>query len=200
MSCDTHKFGYALKGTSVLLFRNKEIRAAQYFCYPDWPGGFYTTATVAGSRSGGMIAQTWASMVTIGEEGYLKHTKGIMDTVRAIGDGVANFPELLVIGGTKAMIVCFMSNPNYRVNGQPLNIFALSGIMAKKGWHLNAMQRPSSVHFCGTVRNTGMEKVFLEELRSSVNELVEQMRGGTLKLSGNAAVYGMAASKHILVN
>lgn len=195
ISCDTHKFGYALKGTSVLLFRHKELRAAQYFCYPDWPGGFYTTATVAGSRSGGMIAQTWASLVTIGEEGYLKYTRGIMDTAKAIADGIIRtIPELGVIGGTKAMIVCVIANPEYKVNGQTINIHSVASIMHKKGWILQSMHRPNCFHYCATVRNTGMEAVFLQDLKQSVAELTEEMERGVIKLSGNAAVYGMAQS------
>jgi sphinganine-1-phosphate aldolase len=57
MSLDTHKYGYALKGTSVVLYRNRLLRQSQYFCYADWTGGMYTTPTIAGSRSGGLIAQ-----------------------------------------------------------------------------------------------------------------------------------------------
>jgi glutamate/tyrosine decarboxylase-like PLP-dependent enzyme len=49
MSLDTHKYGYALKGTSVLLYANKHLRQAQYFCYADWTGGLYTTPTLAGN-------------------------------------------------------------------------------------------------------------------------------------------------------
>ena len=51
MSLDTHKYGYALKGTSVLLYKNRELRQAQYFCYADWTGGLYTTPTLAGKSS-----------------------------------------------------------------------------------------------------------------------------------------------------
>lgn len=46
MSLDTHKYGYALKGASVVLYRAKELRHSQYFCYADWTGGMYTTPTV----------------------------------------------------------------------------------------------------------------------------------------------------------
>jgi sphinganine-1-phosphate aldolase len=38
ISADTHKFGYALKGASVLLYRNSDLRHYQYFNYPDWEG------------------------------------------------------------------------------------------------------------------------------------------------------------------
>ena len=59
MSCDTHKYGYGAKGTSVILYRNKELRRAQYFAYPEWMGGLYATPTIAGSRSGALLACAW---------------------------------------------------------------------------------------------------------------------------------------------
>ena len=41
MSADTHKFGYAAKGTSVVLYRGDDLRHHQYFTFTDWPGGLY---------------------------------------------------------------------------------------------------------------------------------------------------------------
>ena len=54
MSVDTHKYGYAAKGTSVVLYRSPELRRFQYFGYPDWSGGLYVTPTIAGSRPGAL--------------------------------------------------------------------------------------------------------------------------------------------------
>jgi len=54
MSVDTHKYGYSAKGTSVVLYKNDDIRRFQYFTFPKWPGGLYSTATIPGSRSGGV--------------------------------------------------------------------------------------------------------------------------------------------------
>jgi glutamate/tyrosine decarboxylase-like PLP-dependent enzyme len=98
MSLDTHKYGYALKGTSVCLYRNKELRHAQYFCYAEWTGGMYTTPTIAGSRSGGLIAQCWASMMSLGEEAYLQHTKEIMHVCQTIAKGVASISGIALLG------------------------------------------------------------------------------------------------------
>jgi sphinganine-1-phosphate aldolase len=39
MSADTHKYGYATKGTSVVLYRSKALRAHQFFTFPNWQGG-----------------------------------------------------------------------------------------------------------------------------------------------------------------
>ena len=54
ISADTHKYGYAAKGTSVLLYRNEELRRYQYFTATEWPGGLYLSPTFAGSRPGAL--------------------------------------------------------------------------------------------------------------------------------------------------
>ncbi len=69
ISADTHKYGYTPKGTSVVMYANKEIRHRQFFVDTDWQGGVYTTPTMAGSRPGGVIATTWATLMYMGEEG-----------------------------------------------------------------------------------------------------------------------------------
>ena len=67
ISADTHKYGYGLKGSSVLLYRDKALRKQQYFTFPDWPGGLYISPGFAGSRSGGILASTWAALLATGE-------------------------------------------------------------------------------------------------------------------------------------
>src|ERR1019366_3424737 len=98
MSCDTHKWGYGLKGASVVLYRNRALRRRMYFAMTDWQGGLYASPTVAGSRSEGISASTWAAMVTLGEEGYLRATRRIMKAAETIKSGVAKIPELRIIG------------------------------------------------------------------------------------------------------
>jgi glutamate/tyrosine decarboxylase-like PLP-dependent enzyme len=75
ISADTHKYGYAFKGTSTVLFRDKSWRNAQYFFLTDWTGGKYCSPGMDGSRSGGLLAATWAAMVQLGREGYRKYAR-----------------------------------------------------------------------------------------------------------------------------
>lgn len=202
ISCDTHKYGYALKGTSVCLFRNKELRAAQYFLYPEWPGGFYTTATLAGSRSCGLLVQTWASMVTVGEQGYMDYTRGIMEVVKNIAHMIeTTIPEISLIGGSQAMIICVAENKSHSVRGNlgPINIHCVADVMSKKGWALNSLQNPASVHLCCTVKHIGIEGKFVKDLRDSVDVVINDMQtaadaGLSPQLHGNAAMYGLASA------
>ena len=87
MSCDTHKYGYAPKGTSVVLYRGAELRRYQYFTIADWPGGLYYSPTFSGSRPGGLSAACWAALVSMGEAGYLAATKKILAFVATMRGG-----------------------------------------------------------------------------------------------------------------
>jgi sphinganine-1-phosphate aldolase len=183
MSLDTHKYGYALKGTSVVLYRSRELRQAQYFCYADWSGGLYTTPTIAGSRSGGMIAQCWASLVALGEEGYLQHTKDIMDCTKRLADGIRKIDGLQVIGNAEVMIVCFVGSPD-------VNVYSVVDVMAKKGWSLSSHQLPACAHICCTLAHVGNEAKLLQDLQICVDEV----RSDPNKKSGKAAIYGMTST------
>ena len=70
ISVDTHKYGYALKGSSTILFRDKSLRNSQYFHVVGWSGGKYFSPGMEGSRSVGLLAATWAAMVQLGRDGY----------------------------------------------------------------------------------------------------------------------------------
>lgn len=156
-------------------------------------GGIYTTPTIAGSRSGGLIAQTWASMVTMGYEGYMKHAGDIIETARMIKRGVSQIEGLKILGKAEAMIVCFAEDVAFSSSsGNGVNIYVLGDIMAKKGWSLNTLQSPASMHLCCTQCHVGHTQDFLDDLRSAVIE-VRAIPAGT-KLTGKAKVYGMASS------
>ncbi len=62
VSADLHKYGYCSKGASLVLYRNRAIRKAQFFAHSDWPGGLYGSPTLSGSRSGVPVAVAWAML------------------------------------------------------------------------------------------------------------------------------------------
>ena len=161
ISADTHKYGYALKGTSVLLYRDSDLRRRQYFNFPNWPGGIYFSPGLSGSRSGGLVAATWAAMVSLGESGYLEIARRIFDTAAEIRSGIDAIPELEVLGDP-TFLVAFRS--------QELDIYHVSDHLIGKGWRLNALHLPPALHFCVTRPNTapGVAQAFLSDLRAAV--------------------------------
>jgi sphinganine-1-phosphate aldolase len=161
MSADTHKYGYALKGTSVLLYRDSDLRKYQYFNYPDWPGGIYMSPGLSGSRSGGLVAATWAAMVSLGEKGYLEIADRIFKTAATIREGIDAIPELEVFGDP-TFLVAFRA--------RSLNIYHVNDHLIAKGWRLNGLQLPPALHFCVTRPNTapGVAEAFVRDLRDAV--------------------------------
>jgi len=52
------------------MFKTEEIRKSAYFVYSNWPGGFYGTVSITGSRSGAPIIGAWVAMQYHGMKGY----------------------------------------------------------------------------------------------------------------------------------
>lgn len=184
ISADTHKYGYALKGTSVLLYRDRELRRHQWFTAAEWPGGLYLSPGLAGSRSGGLIASTWAAMVTIGESGYLAAAEAIFATAATIRDGIrARIPELEVIGDP-LFLVAFRS--------EQLDIYLVNDALKERGWRMNSLHLPPALHFCVTRPNTapGLAEQFLDDLAASVSYAKDH--AGEPAASG--AIYGMGGT------
>lgn len=183
ISADTHKYGYAAKGTSVLLYRTKELRRQQYFSVTDWPGGLYFSPTMAGSRPGGLSAACWAAMLSMGESGYIESARRILQTADWMKQELRKMPEVQVIGDP-LFVIAFRSDT--------LNVYQILQAMAERGWILNGLHLPPSVHLCVTLRHTepGVKEAWLDDLRSSIEAVRQDPRAP----EGVGPVYGLAAT------
>ncbi|XP_033252593.1 sphingosine-1-phosphate lyase-like isoform X2 [Drosophila miranda] len=181
ISADTHKYGFAPKGSSVILYSEKKFKDHQFTVTTDWPGGVYGSPTVNGSRAGGIIAACWA----FGYDGYLEATKRIVDTARYIERDVRDIDGLFVFGKPATSVIAFGSNV--------FDIFRLSDSLCKLGWNLNALQFPSGIHICVTDMHTqaGVADKFIADVRSCTAEI---MKDPGQPVVGKMALYGMAQS------
>ncbi|HYF92591.1 MAG TPA: aminotransferase class V-fold PLP-dependent enzyme [Symbiobacteriaceae bacterium] len=182
MSADTHKYGYAAKGASVVLYRGTELRHHQYFTIADWPGGLYVSPTFAGSRPGALSAACWAAMVSLGEEGYTEAARRILGAAEAVKEGIRRINGLRILG-EPLWVIAFASDE--------VNIYQVMDRMARRGWSLNGLQRPAAVHIALTLRHTqpGVVDRFLADLAAAVAET----RANPDEVTGMAPIYGMAA-------
>jgi sphinganine-1-phosphate aldolase len=183
MSVDTHKYGYAAKGTSVVLYRGQELRHFQYYTSTEWPGGLYFSPTFAGSRPGALSAACWAALTAIGVDGYMSATKKILETAAIIKKGVNEITELRVLG-EPFFVISFASDS--------INIYKVLDYMTRKKWSLNGLHKPTCIHLCVTLRHTqpGVAERFLTDLR----EAVEHVKTHPEEKGSMAPVYGMAAT------
>jgi glutamate/tyrosine decarboxylase-like PLP-dependent enzyme len=194
ISADTHKYGFGLKGSSVLLYRSPELRKLQYFIQPGWPGGLYTSPGMSGSRSGGIIAAAWAAMMSLGRDGYVAIARDIFDTARRLRTVIESHDELCVFGDP------FFNVAFTTTAASGLDIYLVNDLLATRRWRLNGLQLPAGVHFCVTRPNTqaGVVDRFAADLAEAVqyarDHKGEPARSGSLyagSLTNEQAAAGM---------
>jgi sphinganine-1-phosphate aldolase len=183
MSADTHKYGYADKGSSVLLYRTPELRHYQYFTTTDWPGGLYHSPTIAGSRPGALSAACWASLISMGEHGYLDAAKAIFETAKYIIEESKKIEDISIIGNPH-WVIAFESHT--------LNIYEVLDHLNKLGWNINGLQKPAAFHFAVTLSQTreGVKEKFINDLKESV----AYTKANPGNKEGKAPIYGLAAN------
>ncbi|KAH7160399.1 pyridoxal phosphate-dependent transferase [Dactylonectria estremocensis] len=198
ISCDTHKYGFAPKGNSTVLYRSADLRTYQYFISPDWSGGVYASPGIAGSRPGALIAGCWASLMSIGETGYLDSCIKIVGTTKKIAKAIRDTPalgsELEILGNPLVSVVAFTACN--------LNIYNIADGMSAKGWHLNALQNPPAIHVAVTLPITKAWERLIADLeavieveREEERVLLAEGKAPTGKAVGDsAALYGVAGS------
>lgn len=184
ISADTHKYGQAHKGSSVIMYRRPEYRHYQYFVTPDWPGGIYGSPTIAGSRPGGLMAVCWAALLYHGVSGYTDAARRIIRTARDLKQRLQRVPGIQLFGNPLTSIVAFRSSE--------VNILAVGDLMTARGWHLTFLQYPPGLHVCLT--SLQATDNFAEELVKDVKETMDVVRLNPQPPSGVGKVYGTAAS------
>ncbi|KAK3985563.1 pyridoxal phosphate-dependent transferase [Cladorrhinum sp. PSN332] len=198
ISCDTHKYGFAPKGNSTVLYRTQQLRQYQYFVDPSWSGGVYASPGIAGSRPGALIAACWASLMSVGEAGYLASCIQIVGTTKKLIEHIHTSPvlssELEILGNPLVSVLAFKS--------KTLNIYDVADGMSAKGWHLNALQNPPAIHVALTLPIVKVWEKLAADLEAVVQEEQEKERvrvveGGKAKgaaVGDSAALYGVAGS------
>ncbi|MGB6058335.1 MAG: aminotransferase class V-fold PLP-dependent enzyme [Microthrixaceae bacterium] len=182
ISADTHKYGYGLKGSSVLAVRDKELRNSQYFYLTDWSGGKYCSPGMDGSRSLGLLAATWASMVAYGKDGYRSHAKDIFETADKMKAAVSSHPELKMIGSPT---FCFS------FNSDEFDVYHINDFMRLRGWRFNGQQYPNSIHMAVTGPQT--QAGVAEKFAADLAEAVVYGMSKKDEPAGSAAIYGGVA-------
>lgn len=179
ISADTHKYGYAFKGTSVVCFRDKALRIAQYFYLTDWSGGKYCSPSMEGSRSGGLLAATWASMMSLGHDGYLNYARAIFATAATMRASVTRHPSLRLMG--KPTFLFSFTSDDY-------DVYHVNDFMRLRGWRLNGQQYPNALHLAVTRPQTqpGVAERFDHDLASAVAYALEHRH----EPAKSSAIYG----------
>jgi sphinganine-1-phosphate aldolase len=163
ISADLHKYGFAAKGASTILYSDAESHSFQFTEFSDWPKGKYFTPTVLGSRSGGAIAAAWAVMNYLGEEGYLEIAGRIMATQMAYIEGILDIGEFEIIGSPHLALFSFTS--------RRVDIEAVADELEGMGWYISRISEPRGIHQMVNMAHEPAVRAYLHDLRVSVERV-----------------------------
>jgi sphinganine-1-phosphate aldolase len=200
ISTDLHKYGYAAKGCSVIMYRSKDIRKYQIFACTDTTAYTLINPTVLSSKGGGPYAGAWAVLNFLGEEGYKRIIQTVQDAVQKLMDGINAIPELRVLGQPAMCMFSFASDS--------INVYQLADEMNKRGWYIQGQfstpLTPRNLHISINFGNAHSVDALLHDLREAVDvvktqppidtDAIQAMVGAALQSPDPEAAFGQLAA------
>ena len=167
ISMDFHKYAFAAKGASVVLYRNKDLRKHQIFTCSSWTGYTISNPTVQSSKSGGPVAAAWAVLNYFGESGYLDIARHVLAATDTVMKFVDEHPDLHLLGRSDMSHVAICS--------ETVPIFRLAEAVNKRGWYvqvqLSYANSPANIHLCINPSNLQWIDALLADIAACVDEV-----------------------------
>jgi sphinganine-1-phosphate aldolase len=207
ISLDLHKYAYAPKGASVIMYRSPDIRKYQYFAQTNWPGGLFVSPSLLGTRGGGPIAASWAALQLYGRNGYLDLVKETLAAKQEFIDAVKTCSELEIIGNPQSSIISWRVKDAYAKN---LSIIAIGDALEQETltirdpagghqvplvykmqtrWKIEKQQAPEAIHMTIMAQHKKTCTTFRSDLQAAVQYVAQN--NSALLGQGDAGMYGM---------
>ena len=169
LSVDLHKYGYAPKGASIVLHKNKELRKYQIWGCSRWTGYPVINAAITSAKSGGPMAAAWAVLNYLGDHGYKKIVQEVMAATQLMIEGIDRIDGLRVLGQPDMCMFALASSTD------KINIYHLAEEMKKSGWYLQPQfareNSPANLHISLNRSTVPKAKAFLEDFEKTVEEI-----------------------------
>lgn len=165
LSADLHKYGFAAKGASVLLYRSTASKVHQFFTFNDWPRGTYSTETFLGSRPGGAVASAWAVTRYLGRGGYRRLARKTMEAKQKLIEGIGRIPSLEVVEPSELSIVV------YRSVDERVDINAVADVLSARGWFVGRCREPQGIHLALNAVHSPVIEAYLTDLGEAVERV-----------------------------
>jgi len=158
------------------------LRNSQYFFQTEWTGGKYCSPGMDGSRSVGLLAATWASMVSLGRSGYRDYARQIFATSAAMQAAVRAHPSLRLLG-TPSFLFSFTSDE--------YDVYHVNDFLRRRGWRLNGQQYPNALHMAVTRPQT--QPGVVEKWSTDLADAVAYAHEHADQPAASSAIYGGVA-------
>jgi glutamate/tyrosine decarboxylase-like PLP-dependent enzyme len=169
ISADLHKYGYAPKGVSVILYADRALARYQPFVTTDWLGGLYGSPAMAGTRPGGPIAAGWAVLHHLGQDGYLRLAADAHRAATSLRTWIEATSGIGLRGDPDATVLAFggADGPG------GVDTFALGdALTAAGGWFFDRQTPPDSLHATVHAGHAAVIDDLCADLASATADLV----------------------------
>ena len=190
LSVDLHKYAYAAKGASVVLYRDKQLRQYEMFASTRWAGYPMINTTIQSTKSGGPLAACWAVMHYLGDDGYLRLAQKTLYARDKLVSGLTSFPYLRVLGTPEAGLISFTSDS--------VDVFILADEMKRRGWYVQVQPgRPNTdkmpglepnLHLTVTGASEAIVDPFVANLEAAIQDVQHHMAEAETQAKGDADV------------
>ena len=136
-----------------------------------------------GSRSGGLLAATWAAMVHSGRAGYRRYAKAIFETSDSHAGGGAQPSRVAPDLVSRRFLFSFTSDE--------FDIYHVNDFMRRRGWRLNGQQYPNALHMAVTRPQT--QPAVVEAFAADLAGAVAYAREHAAEQPATGAIYGGVA-------
>ncbi len=178
ISVDLHKYGFTPKGSSVILYRNHDLRRYQLYVNANWPGYPMSNVGIQSTKSAAPLAASWAVMNFLGINGYVNLARKTLEAKDRLVKGLAEL-GYDIVGSAETTIFAFTS--------KRVNLFRVAAELKAKGWFLQVQpgsereDLPSSLHMNVSPIHVRVSDEFLKDLKSITQKLQSESDPDTSK-------------------
>ena len=162
ISADLHKFGFAPKPSSTVLYRSEEDFQRQVFDLDPWTYGRMTTSNAGWYAPAGGIAGSWAVFKHLGIDGYTTVARDLMEMVDGYVAGIEAIDGLKMHAKPDLTIINFGSDE--------VDIFRVAEVMAESEWVPGMTQRPKGLHAMLSMLHAPAREDYLADLAKAVEK------------------------------
>lgn len=159
ISIDVHKYGFAPKGVSSILYRDGAHARLHRFESDIWKRGRYSTPGFAGSRPAGSIAAAWAVIHYLGREGYGELARRVVGVRTRLEEALGALGLHLV--GRPQLGVAAFTAPG-------MDARALVDALHDEGWHVGRLDHPPALHLMLTPAQEPVVDIFAADVASAL--------------------------------
>ena len=180
LSVDLHKYGYAAKPASVVVFRDDASARHQAFVFDDWAEGLYPTFTFAGSRPAGAVAAAWAAMRFLGREGYLRLARRIVEVKARLTEGIDAIDGLRCRDAWGSILL---------YGSDAFDIRAVARYLVDKGHYvMGTEERDGSTRLMHLTLDP-VDDAWIDAYLADVREAAKRAQAGEIEIAGDELRY-----------